>query len=153
METCLMVLKLAMARLAGDDEQARAEKGEIMREHLNSCPSCTSFVEGLGISDLGGASDQLAPANPSSAGNGSAQTLERGGLVSLRSTPERVGIVVSDAQWINDKPYYQVSFDPSAQAVTYALDSLQPVTDGSDPLRCWPVRSLPPRPSSPRFSS
>ena len=134
METCLMVLKLAMARLAGDDEQARAEKGAIMLEHLNSCPSCTSFVEGLGISDLGGATDQLAPANPSSAGSGSAQTLERGGLVSLRSTPDRVGVVVSDAQWINDKPYYRVSFDPSAPAVTYALDALQPVADGSDPL-------------------
>ena len=134
METCLMVLKLAMARLAGDDEQARAEKGEIMRKHLNSCPSCTSFVEGLGISDPGGATDQLAPADPSSAGNGSAQTLERGDRVNLRSTPDRVGVVVSDAQWINDKPYYRVSFDPSAPAVTYALDSLQPVVDGSDPL-------------------
>ena len=134
METCLMVLKLAMARLAGDDEQARAEKGEIMREHLNSCPSCTSFVEGLGIADPGGATDQLAPNDPSSAGNGSVQTLERGGLVSLRSTPDRVGVVVSDAQWINDKPYYRVSFDPGAPAVTYAWDSLQPVSDGSDPL-------------------
>ena len=134
METCLMVLKLAMARLAGDDEQARAEKGKIMREHLNSCPSCTSFVEGLGIADPGGATDQLAPNDPSSAGNGSVQTLERGGLVSLRSTPDRVGVVVSDAQWINDKPYYRVSFDPGAPAVTYAWDSLQPVSDGSDPL-------------------
>ena len=135
METCLMVLKLAMARLAGDDEQARAEKGEIMREHLNSCPSCNSFVEGLGIADSGGAPDQLAPHDPSSVGNGTVETLERGGLVSLRSTPDRVGVVVSDAQWINGKPYYRVSFDPSAAAVTYALDALQPVADGSDPLQ------------------
>ena len=134
METCLMVLKLAMARLAGDDEQARAEKGKIMREHLNSCPSCTSFVEGLGIADPGGATDQLAPNDPSSAGNGSVQTLERGGLVSLRSTPDRVGVVVSDARWINDKSYYRVSFDPGAPAVTYAGDSLQPVSERSDPL-------------------
>ena len=48
MGSCLMVLKLAMARLAEDDEHARAEKGEIMREHLDSCPSCASFVEGFG---------------------------------------------------------------------------------------------------------
>ena len=135
METCLMVLKLAMARLAGDDEQARAEKGEIMREHLNSCPSCNSFVEGLGIADSGGAPDQLAPHDPSSVGNGTVETLERGDLVSLRSTPDRVGVVVSDARWINDKPYYRVSFDPSASPVTYALDALQPVLDGSDPLQ------------------
>ena len=135
METCLMVLKLAMARLAGDDEQARAENGEIMREHLNSCPSCTSFVEGLGIADSGGAPDQLAPHDPSSVGNGTAEPLKRGDLVSLRSTPDRVGVVVSDARWISDKPYYQVSFDPSASPVTYALDALQPVVDGSDPLQ------------------
>ena len=135
METCLIILKLAMARLAGDDEQARAEKGEIMREHLNSCPSCNSFVEGLGIADSGGAIEQHSPVDPSPVGNGTVETLERGGLVSLRSTPDRVGVVVSDAQWINGKPYYRVSFDPSAAAVTYALDALQPVADGSDPLQ------------------
>ena len=135
METCLMVLKLAMARLAGDDEQARAEKGEIMREHLNSCPSCTSFVEGLEIADSGRAADQLSANDPSSARNGSVQTLERGASVSLRSTPDRVGVVVSDARWISDKPYYQVSFDPSASPVTYASDALQPVVDRSDPLQ------------------
>ena len=134
METCLMILKLAMARLAVQDEQSRTEKGEIMREHLDSCPSCTSFVEGLGVSDLGGATDQIVSADPSSARNGSTQTLERGDRVSLRSTPDRVGVVVSEAQLINDKPYYRVSFDPSAPAVTYGLDSLQPVEDGSDPL-------------------
>ena len=134
METCLMILKLAMARLAEEDERSRAEKGEIMREHLNSCPSCTSFVEGLGISDIGGATDQIVSADPSLARNGSAHALERGDRVSLRSTPDRVGVVVSEAQWINDKPYYRVSFDPSAPAVTYGLDSLQPVADGSDPL-------------------
>ena len=135
METCLMILKLALARLAGDDEQARAEKGGIMREHLNSCPSCNSFVEGLGIADPGRAADQLSANDPASARNGSVQTLERGDLVSLRSTPDRVGVVVSDARWISDKPYYQVSFDPSASAVTYALDALQPVVGGSDPLQ------------------
>ena len=135
METCLMIVKLAMARLAGDDEQARAEKGEIMREHLNSCPSCNSFVEGLGIADSGGGADQLAPHDPSPTGNGTVEALERGSLVSLRSTPNRVGVVVSDALWISDKPYYRVSFDPSSSAVTYALDALQPVVDGSDPLQ------------------
>ena len=135
METCLMVLKLAMARLAADDEQARGEKGAIMREHLNSCPSCNSFVEGLGIAHPGGATDQHSPVDPSAIGNGSVPALERGDLVSLRSTPDRVGVVVSDAQWISDKPYYRVSFDPSASAVTYALDALQPVVDGSDPLQ------------------
>ena len=134
MEACLMVLKLAMARLGEGDEKSRAEKGENMREHLNSCPSCTSFVEGLGVSDLGGAIDQIVSADPSSARNGSTQTLERGDRVSLRSTPDRVGVVVSEAQLINDKPYYRVSFDPSSPAVTYGLDSLQPVEDGSDPL-------------------
>ena len=135
METCLMILKLALARLAGDDEQARAEKGEIMREHLNSCSSCNSFVKGLGIAGSGGTPDQLAPNDPSLVGNAAARALERGGLVSLRSTPDRVGVVVSDTQWINDKPYYRVSFDPGAPAVTYALDALQPVADGSDPLQ------------------
>ena len=134
MENCLMVLKLAVARLAVEDEQSRAEKGEIMREHLASCPSCTSFVKGLGVSELGEAAGQIAPTDASSAKNGSDQSLERGDRVSLRSTPDRVGVVVSEAQWINDRPYYRVSFDPSAPAVTYALDSLQPVTDGSDPL-------------------
>ena len=134
MEACLIILKLAMARLGEEDEKSRAEKGENMREHLNSCPSCTSFVEGLGVSDLGGATDQIVSADPSSARNGSAKTLERGDRVSLRSTPDRVGVVVSEAQLINDKPYYRISFDPSAPAVTYGLDSLQPVEDGSDPL-------------------
>ena len=134
METCLMILKLGMARLAVQDEQSRMEKGGIMREHLDSCPSCTSFVEGLGVSDLGGATDQIVSADPSSAMNGSAQTLERGDRVSLRSTPDRVGVVVSEAQLINDKPYYRISFDPSAPAVTYGLDSLQRVEDVSDPL-------------------
>ena len=134
METCLMILKLGMARLAVQDEQSRMEKGGIMREHLDSCPSCTSFVEGLGVSDLGGATDQIVSADPSSAMNGSTQTLERGDRVSLRSTPDRVGVVVSEAQLINDKPYYRISFDPSAPAVTYGLDSLQRVEDVSDPL-------------------
>ena len=134
METCLMILKLGMARLAVQDEQSRMEKGGIMREHLDSCPSCTSFVEGLGVSDLGGAIGQIVSADPSSAMNGSTQTLERGDRVSLRSTPDRVGVVVSEAQLINDKPYYRISFDPSAPAVTYGLDSLQRVEDVSDPL-------------------
>ena len=129
METCLMVLKLAMARLAEQDEQSRAEKGEIMREHLSSCPSCTSFVGRLGVSDPGVGNDEIV-----SDGNEVAQTLGRGDRVSLRSTPDRIGVVVSEAQLINDKPYYRVSFDPSAPAVTYALDSLQPVEDGADPL-------------------
>ena len=134
MENCLMVLKLAVARLAVEDEQTRAQRGEIMREHLSSCPSCTSFVERLGVAELGETAGQIASTNTSSIKNGSTQSLERGERVSLRSTPDRVGVVVSEAQWINDRPYYRVSFDPSAPAVTYALDSLQPVTDGSDPL-------------------
>ena len=49
MEACLIIVKLAMARLAEDDEQVREEKETIMREHLDSCPSCTSFIENLGV--------------------------------------------------------------------------------------------------------
>ena len=117
METCLMVLKLAMARLAEQDGQSRAEKGEVMREHLSSCPSCTSFMEGLGVSDLGAVNDEILSVESASARKEVAQALDRGDRVSLRSTPDRIGVVVSEAQLINDKPYYRVSFDLNAPAL------------------------------------
>ena len=134
MESCLMVLKMAMSRLAAGDVQSRAEKEQTMREHLISCPSCASFVKALGISAPEDPIGPTAQADLASPKNDSSLPLERGHRVSLRSTPDRIGVVVSEAQWISDKPYYRVSFDPSAPAVTYALHSLQPVKDASDPL-------------------
>ena len=46
-----------------------------------------------------------------------------------------MGVVVSEARSINEKLYCQVSFDPNAPAVSYALDAHHPVVDGYGPLR------------------
>ena len=53
MTTCLKVIKLALARSAAEDAPARAKQGEIIREHLDSCPGCASFVERLNASGPG----------------------------------------------------------------------------------------------------
>lgn len=71
METCLIILKLAINRLTGDDEQERNEKKIIMQEHLNSCSSCSSFVEGLGVTNSVISTNQLAMNGSSSTENGS----------------------------------------------------------------------------------
>ena len=42
---CLLVLKLAIARLSAPNQQARAERNREMQEHIESCPSCAEFLQ------------------------------------------------------------------------------------------------------------
>ena len=133
-EECLIVLKLAMGKMTLEDEDSLAAKREEMSNHLRYCGSCASFAEQLGNSLPADAAVQTISHNDEHMMNLSAKRLEKGDRVSLRSTPDQLGVVVSDELQIRGKPYYRVSFDLNAPAITYALDSLEPVQDGSDPL-------------------
>ena len=54
-------------------------------------------------------------------GQDASPELKRGDRVSLRGSPERIGIVVSEGREIRAQFYYQVSFDPGESPVTYTL--------------------------------
>ena len=44
MDACLLILKLALARSAEEDGQAREEKTAAMKVHLEACLNCAAFV-------------------------------------------------------------------------------------------------------------
>ena len=44
---CLLVLKLAIARVSAPDEQAREERDRELEDHIESCFSCNAFITRL----------------------------------------------------------------------------------------------------------
>ena len=139
METCLKILKLAIARQTAHDDQSQKQSEHYLQEHLDTCLSCKGFLERL----LQGPQAQ-EPSYPIEIHRevDIPHTFERGATVRLRATPERIGVVLSEPQIIGGKYYYQVSFDPGAPAITYAVDALELVQQAADPLQLLAKRDF-----------
>ena len=134
MEACLKVVGLGIARQLTGGESSYEERNLEYHNHIASCDSCRTFIESLvdaNASVNGSENGQMSIAEREQR---TSSELNRGDRVSLRGSPERIGIVVSEGWEIGDKFYYQVSFDLGAPPVTYAAAALEEFIDDPTPV-------------------
>ena len=50
MQSCLKIVKLALSGLSElNDQEIELNRKEIMKEHIENCQSCSSFLEKLNV--------------------------------------------------------------------------------------------------------
>lgn len=134
MEACLKIIRLGIARRLAEDETTYKKRDLEYYEHMASCDSCRTFIESVANASAPVTGSEDGQMNISEPEQNTSPEMNRGDRVSLRGSPERIGIIVSEGWDIGGTFYYQVAFDLGAPPVTYTADALEAFVEDPTPV-------------------